>query len=224
MSTRCLSALLLFLSAQFLLSNVWCTPMCNNQCCRFVERFPGRLRRLREDYVQIRDFYVSTRRTETVCEDRIVQTNPPHALLALTHFLFFFTQEANDDLDTALLDQTVEDSFRTPFACHAMNSILDFYLATVLPAAIAGVSEDTRDLKPYVESIQLIFDELKRDVTQCRKYFACQKQFDIIKLNMTYSQMQNKGVYKAMGELDVLFNYIETYLASKRLRNHAVPS
>ncbi|XP_019736766.1 interleukin-10 [Hippocampus comes] len=189
MRTRCLSALLLFLSAQFHLSKVWCTPMCNNQCCRFVESFPGRLRRLREDYVQIRDFY-----------------------------------EANDDLDTALLDQTVEDSFRTPFACHAMNSILDFYLATVLPAAIAGVSEDTRDLKPYVESIQLIFDELKRDVTQCRKYFACQKQFDIIKLNTTYSQMQNKGVYKAMGELDVLFNYIETYLASKRVRNHAVPS
>lgn len=48
-----------------------------------------------------------------------------------------------------------------------MNSILDFYLATVLPAAIAGVSGDTKDLKPYVESIQLIFDELKRDVTQC---------------------------------------------------------
>lgn len=111
MSTRCLSAVLLFLSTQFLLSNVWCTPMCNNQCCRFVESFPGRLRRLREDYVQIRDFYVSTRHTETVCEDRIVQTNPPHALFTLTH-VFIFTQEANDDLDTALLDQTVEDSFR----------------------------------------------------------------------------------------------------------------
>ena len=32
--------------------------------------------------------------------------------------------------------------------------------------------------------------------------------------------MQSKGLYKAMGELDLLFNYIETYLASKRRRTH----
>ncbi|XP_061688464.1 interleukin-10 [Syngnathoides biaculeatus] len=186
MSTKCL-AVLLFLVVQSILSKVCCSTMCNNPCCRFVETFPGRLRRLRQDYVQIRDFY-----------------------------------EANDDLDTALLDQTVEDSFRTPFACHAMNSILEFYLGMVLPAALSEMSEETRELKPYVESIQLIFDELKRNVAKCRKYFACQKQFDIMKLNTTYNQLENKGVYKAMGELDVLFNYIEIYLASKRHRNHAV--
>lgn len=28
--------------------------------------------------------------------------------------------------------------------------------------------------------------------------------------------MEDKGLYKAMGELDLLFNYIENYLASKR--------
>lgn len=31
--------------------------------------------------------------------------------------------------------------------------------------------------------------------------------------------MQDKGLYKAMGELDLLFNYIEEYLVSKR-RKH----
>lgn len=31
--------------------------------------------------------------------------------------------------------------------------------------------------------------------------------------------MESKGLFKAMGELDLLFNYIETYLASKRHRN-----
>ena len=31
--------------------------------------------------------------------------------------------------------------------------------------------------------------------------------------------MESKGLFKAMGELDMLFNYIETYLASKRNRN-----
>ncbi|XP_029007578.1 interleukin-10 [Betta splendens] len=182
MTPRSVLLCVLALSSSF--STILCGPMCNNQCCRFVEAFPSRLRKLREDYSQIRDFY-----------------------------------EANNDLDSALLDQSVEDSFKSPFACHAMNSLLDFYLSTVLPTAVAGVTQETRDLKPHVESIQQIFDELKRDVTKCRNYFSCKKQFDIKTLNDTYTQMESKGLYKAMGELDVLFNYIETYLASKR-RNH----
>lgn len=48
-----------------------------------------------------------------------------------------------------------------------MNSILDFYLSTVLPTAMADSTEDTRSLKPHMESIQHIFDQLKRDVTKC---------------------------------------------------------
>ncbi|XP_042352143.1 interleukin-10 [Plectropomus leopardus] len=178
------SLLLSVLVLLSLFNTACCTPLCNNQCCRFVEGFPVRLKKLREDYSQIRDFY-----------------------------------EANDDLDTALLDQSVEDSFNSPFACQAMNSLLEFYLNTVLPTAVAGVTEDTKDLKPHMESIQQIFDELKSEVTKCRHYFSCKKQFDITNLNSTYTQMESKGLFKAMGELDLLFNYIEKYLASKRQRN-----
>ncbi|CAN9512327.1 unnamed protein product [Ophioblennius macclurei] len=169
-----------------LLSAVRCTPMCNNRCCRFVEEFPVRLRRLRQDYSRIRDFY-----------------------------------EANDDFETALLDQSVENSFKSPFACHAMNNILDFYLSTVLPNALAEESEEASDLKPHVESIQLIFDQLKSDVTKCKNYFSCKQHFDIKNLNSSYTQMEGKGLYKAMGELDLLFNYIEDYLASNRHRSQA---
>nr|AIC33826.1 interleukin-10 [Lutjanus sanguineus] len=175
------SLLLCVLVALSVFCSVWCNPMCNNDCCRFVEGFPSRLHRLREDYSRIRDYY-----------------------------------EANDDVDAALLDQTIENSIKTPFGCHAINSILGFYLGTVLPTALAEVTEDTRDLKPHMESIQQIFDQLKTDVTKCRNYFSCKKQFDITTLNSTYTQMQSKGLYKAMGEMNVLFNYIETYLASKR--------
>ncbi|TNN63313.1 hypothetical protein EYF80_026489 [Liparis tanakae] len=84
------------LSALVLLSffgSAWCSPMCNNQCCRFVEDFPVRLKKLREDYSQIRGFF-----------------------------------EANDDLDTALLDQSVEDSFKVSFPLtvlhYARNAML----------------------------------------------------------------------------------------------------
>ena len=56
------SLLLCVLVLQSLLSAAWSSPTCNNQCCRFVEGFPVRLRRLRLDYSQIREFYVSKSR------------------------------------------------------------------------------------------------------------------------------------------------------------------
>ncbi|CAL9703871.1 unnamed protein product [Knipowitschia caucasica] len=162
------------------------SPTCNNRCCRFVEGFPVRLRRLREDYSQIRDYY-----------------------------------EANDDLDTVLLDNSVEQSLKSPFACLAMDGILGFYLGTVLPGALRSVTDDTKTLRPHMESIQLIFDELKREVTSCRNYFSCKRPFDIQTFNSTYTKMESKGLFKAMGELDILFNHIESYLASKRQRPSA---
>lgn len=58
MTPRSLLLSVLVLLAFF--STACCSPItCNNQCCRFVEAFPGRLKKLREDYSQIRDFYVS---------------------------------------------------------------------------------------------------------------------------------------------------------------------
>uniref|UniRef100_A0A669E3B3 Interleukin family protein n=1 Tax=Oreochromis niloticus TaxID=8128 RepID=A0A669E3B3_ORENI len=178
------TVLLCVLALASFFSSALCSPMCNNHCCRFVEGFPVRLKKLRQDYSRIRDFY-----------------------------------EANDDLDSALLDQSVEDSFKSPFACYAMNSLLEFYLDTVLPTAMAGVTEEIKDLKPHVESIQEIFNTLKRDVTQCVKC-AC-LYFSPFVLNepvFAHLQMESRGLYKAMGELDILFNYFETYLASKRHR------
>ncbi|KAM4613797.1 interleukin-10 [Polymixia lowei] len=176
-----LSLLLSILTVMSFHDNVRGTPICNNQCCRFVEGFPVRLKRLREDFSQIRDYY-----------------------------------EASDELDTALLDQSVENAFKSSFGCHAMDTILDFYLRTVLPTAMSTLTDDIKDYVPHMESIQLIFDELKNDIVRCRHYFSCQKPFDIKNLNSTYNQMESKGLYKAMGELDLFFNYIETYLASKR--------
>ncbi|XP_003973743.1 interleukin-10 [Takifugu rubripes] len=177
-----LSVLLLLCCA----CTVWCAALCNNRCCSFVEGFPARLKMLRENYSQIRDYY-----------------------------------EANDDLDIVLLDQSIVDTFKTPFACHLMDGILRFYLDSVLPRALATVTAETRNLKPHVESIQQIFDQLKIEVTNCKHYFACKNRFDINVLNSTYTKMEDKGLYKAMGELDLLFNYIENYLASKRRRNVA---
>lgn len=48
-----------------------------------------------------------------------------------------------------------------------MKDILDFYLQTVFPTAMTGDTEETREFKPYMESIKLILDKLKDDIFKC---------------------------------------------------------
>ena len=123
-------------------STACCPISCNNQCCRFVEAFPARLKKLRENYSQIRDFYVSKGTTLTLkalghaasfgymwpCSPVSLQvmlhllTSVCLPLLALSSSFFFCLQEANDDLDTALLDQSVEDSFKVSSSFNSTRS------------------------------------------------------------------------------------------------------
>ncbi|XP_072521807.1 interleukin-10 [Salminus brasiliensis] len=121
--------------------------------------------------------------------------------------------ESNDDLEFALFNRTVLENFKGPYGCHVMNEVLHFYLDTVLPTAI---TQETRRFKTSIDDIGNIFNGLKRDIVKCKAYFACKKPFEISRIRNSYSQMKEKGLYKAMGELDLLFNYIEDYLASKR--------
>ncbi|XP_023688156.1 interleukin-10 [Paramormyrops kingsleyae] len=123
--------------------------------------------------------------------------------------------EANDNTDTALLDDTILQDFKSPSGCHAMNDILRFYLDTVLPTA---ATKAPRLHTPDISIISGIFSGLKKDVIACKKYFSCKKPFSLEIITSTYKNMNVDGLYKAMGELDLLFNYIEEYLVSKRSR------
>ncbi|XP_007247805.2 interleukin-10 [Astyanax mexicanus] len=122
----------------------------------------------------------------------------------------------NDDLGFALFNRTVLENLKGPYFCHVMNEVLRFYLDTVLPTAI---TQETQNFKTSIDYIGNIFNSIKRDIVKCKSYFSCKKPFEISSIQKSYSQMKEKGLYKAMGELDMLFNYIEDYLASKRLKN-----
>ncbi|XP_026791450.2 interleukin-10 [Pangasianodon hypophthalmus] len=125
--------------------------------------------------------------------------------------------ESKDELDTSLFNRTVLEHFKSPYGCSVMNDILHFYLETVLPSAITG--HITKDhFRTPIDTIGNLFQELKRELIQCRSYFTCRKPFEISSVKNSYSQMGGKGLYKAMGELDMLFNYIEDYVASQGRR------
>ncbi|XP_006628630.1 interleukin-10 [Lepisosteus oculatus] len=122
--------------------------------------------------------------------------------------------EASDELiDTALLDEALLEELHSPFGCHAMKEVLRFYLDLVLPAA---VKDKGNDFKHPLDSIGNIFIDLKANLNRCRRYFSCKKTFEIENITNEYRKMEGKGLYKAMGELDLLFNYIEEYLVRKR--------
>lgn len=103
-----LSALLILTSC----CSLSCLPLCVSRCCRLVEDFPSRLRKLRENYSHIQDFYVSSTRTASPASVRsgsggggVMRWCAQRTNLASV------LQEANDDLDMSLLDSSVEDSF-----------------------------------------------------------------------------------------------------------------
>ncbi|XP_060765765.1 interleukin-10 [Neoarius graeffei] len=123
--------------------------------------------------------------------------------------------ESRDDLDTSLFNRTVLEHFKSPYGCSVMNDVLHFYLETVLPSAISGHTKKDR-FKTPIDVIGNLFQELKRELVQCRNYFTCRKPFEISNVKNSYNQMGGKGMYKAMGELDMLFNYIEDYVASQK--------
>nr|XP_055041158.1 interleukin-10-like [Misgurnus anguillicaudatus]XP_055041159.1 interleukin-10-like [Misgurnus anguillicaudatus]XP_055041160.1 interleukin-10-like [Misgurnus anguillicaudatus]XP_055041162.1 interleukin-10-like [Misgurnus anguillicaudatus]XP_055041163.1 interleukin-10-like [Misgurnus anguillicaudatus]XP_055041164.1 interleukin-10-like [Misgurnus anguillicaudatus]XP_055041165.1 interleukin-10-like [Misgurnus anguillicaudatus] len=120
--------------------------------------------------------------------------------------------DSNDDND-ALIDGTVQHNINGPYGCHVVDEILRFYLDTVLPTA---VKKNRAHTKTHIDSIGNIFQSLQRDMVKCRKHFSCQKPFEITSFKNSYEKMADTGVNKAMGELDLLFMYIEQFVASKR--------
>ncbi|NP_001018621.2 interleukin-10 precursor [Danio rerio] len=124
--------------------------------------------------------------------------------------------ESNDDLEP-LLNEDIKHNINSPYGCHVMNEILHFYLETILPTALQ--KNPLKHSTTPIDSIGNIFQELKRDMVKCKRYFSCQNPFEVNSLKNSYEKMKEKGVYKAMGELDLLFRYIEQYLASKRVKH-----
>ncbi|XP_063049565.1 interleukin-10 [Engraulis encrasicolus] len=123
--------------------------------------------------------------------------------------------EDNDDLESVLLDDGVLQQFKTRYGCHVVNDVLRFYHDNVLPAA-TNDTQKSEEFKTKIDSIGQLLKTLMRDILHCRNYFSCIEPFSINKMMNSYNGMEKKGMFKAMGELDILFNYLEDYLVSKR--------
>ncbi|KAM4701019.1 interleukin-10 isoform 2-T2 [Discoglossus pictus] len=105
----------------------------------------------------------------------------------------------------------VKDYFST-MGCQSVTEMLRFYLHDVLPRA----SKNSLNMQSDVGYIEDLLKDLKDTLKRCHNFLPCKKSKTIKQIKDTYKNMQEKGVYKAMGEFNTFINYIEDYLVSKK--------
>ncbi|XP_041091859.1 interleukin-10 [Polyodon spathula] len=166
---------------------------CQDECCQYIERFPAKLKELRGAFKNIREYYEAK---DDIFETALIDENL---------------------LDGLQLQQCLSPILQSSFGCHLMNQMLHFYLKDVIPPAVNLGHTDSVTINPAVDMIGGILHDFKHTLKRCRRFFSCNKKgFSLEDLKNQFGNLQEKGVYKAMGELGLFFNYIEEYLTAKR--------
>nr|XP_060627502.1 interleukin-10 [Anolis sagrei ordinatus] len=125
---------------------------------------------------------------------------------------YFQTQD--EELDIMLLKEDLLEDFKGYLGCQSVGEMIQFYLEDVLP----NVSS-SNTINQDVDFLGDLLLELRQLIKRCHRYFICEKKSKTIKdIKDTYKKLQDKGIYKAMGEFDTFINYIEEYLMMKMRR------
>ncbi|CAM4663690.1 unnamed protein product [Lepidochelys olivacea] len=123
-----------------------------------------------------------------------------------------YFQAKDDELDILLLKEDLLEDFKGYLGCQSVSDMIRFYLDEVLPKAI----NSSKHIKRSVGSIGNMLQDLRQTLKRCHRFFTCEKRSQTLKeIKETYNKLQEKGIYKAMGEFDIFINYIEEYLMMK---------
>ncbi|KAG6935514.1 interleukin 10 [Chelydra serpentina] len=123
-----------------------------------------------------------------------------------------YFQAKDDELDILLLKEDLLEDFKGYLGCQSVSDMIRFYLDEVLPKAI----NSSKHIKRSVGNIGNMLMDLRQTLKRCHRFFTCEKRSRTLKqITETYDKLQEKGIYKAMGEFDIFINYIEEYLMMK---------
>ncbi|XP_069489292.1 interleukin-10 [Ambystoma mexicanum] len=124
-----------------------------------------------------------------------------------------YFQMKDEELDTMLLQGELLEDFKGFNGCHSVSEMVRFYMDEVLPKANGG----NKDISNAVDFMGIMLAELKSVLKRCHRFLACEKKSKTIKqIKETYIKMQDKGIFKAMGEFDIFIDYIEEYLMARK--------
>ncbi|XP_068121694.1 interleukin-10 [Hyperolius riggenbachi] len=122
-------------------------------------------------------------------------------------------QMKDDALHTILLENNLLQDFKSSIGCQAVAEIIRFYLDDVLPHAKVGYN----DIKSNLHFMKDKLLDLKQTMKRCQHFLPCDRKSKAIKqIKETYNKLKDRGIYKAVGEFDILIDYIEEYLMSRK--------
>ncbi|XP_061486346.1 interleukin-10 isoform X2 [Rhineura floridana] len=122
-----------------------------------------------------------------------------------------FLQARDNEADIMLLKEDLLEDFKGYLGCQSVAEIIQFYLEDVLPNVTTG-----NTIERSVGFLGNMLLDLRQTIKRCHRFFICEKKSKTIKnIKETYEKLQDKGIYKAMGEFDIFINYIEEYLTMK---------
>ncbi|XP_053104780.1 interleukin-10 [Hemicordylus capensis] len=122
-----------------------------------------------------------------------------------------YFQTRDEAIDTVLLKEDLLEDFKGYLGCQSVAEMIQFYVEDVLPKVTTG-----NTIEQSVGFIRSMLLDLKTTIKRCYKFFICEKKNSTISsIKQTYEKLQDKGIYKAIGEFDIFVNYIEEYLIMK---------
>ncbi|XP_069792571.1 interleukin-10-like [Narcine bancroftii] len=126
-------------------------------------------------------------------------------------------QEKDGNFKTILLKPRDLPGFTDIHSCQFLKEMLNFYLIDVIPAA----KTHGHSLRRNISKIANTLHELNENVQHCRMFFncdlcSCKPSPHFQKIQRIFKQLQVRGVYKAMGELNVFVDWVWKYINMRR--------
>ncbi|XP_051890710.1 interleukin-10 isoform X1 [Pristis pectinata] len=128
-----------------------------------------------------------------------------------------YFQRKDDNIKITLLERKGLPGFKDNHSCKFLKEMLNFYLKDVIPAA----RTHKRTINSHISKIGNALHELHENVQNCHQFFncdlcSCNKVSYFKNIHRTFKQLQVKGVYKAMGELNTFIDWIWNYINMRR--------
>ncbi|XP_043932006.1 interleukin-10 [Protopterus annectens] len=122
--------------------------------------------------------------------------------------------QGNDhDHDILLLDEELLTGLKGHNGCNLMTDVINFYLMDILP----HVNNEDKTINKKISFIENILHGIKETMHRCHNFFFCDKKSKVMmQIKDTFKKLQEKGIIKAVGELDIFFDYIEEYVNSRK--------
>ncbi|NWU31295.1 IL10 protein, partial [Dyaphorophyia castanea] len=124
-----------------------------------------------------------------------------------------YFQSKDDNLSLQLLSSDLLEEFKGSLGCQSVSEMMGFYMEEVLPSAMRASTHHQQS----VGDLGNLLLSLRSTMRRCHRFFTCEERSRSMKhIKETFTQMDENGIYKAMGEFDIFINYIEKYLTMRR--------